>query len=83
MKKIILTLFAAISLTPLASAQTVTLASYDIPVSTTTISSVAGTAAPGVTAGSITIGSGLTSILELGGLERHCLSTKQGRTQLP
>ena len=59
MKKIILTLFAAISLTPLASAQTVTLASYDIPVSTTTISSVAGTAAPGVTAGTITIGSGL------------------------
>ena len=67
MKKIILTLFAAISLTPLASAQTVTLASYDIPVSTTTISSVAGTAAPGVTAGSITIGSGLTLSSSVGG----------------
>ena len=60
MKKIILTLFTAISLTPVASAQTVTLASYDIPVSTPTTSSVAGTAATGVTAGSITIGSGLT-----------------------
>lgn len=67
MKKIILTLFTAISLTPVASAQTVTLASYDIPVSTTTISSVAGTAAPGVTAGSITIGSGLTLASSSGG----------------
>jgi len=59
MKKIILTLFTAISLTPVASAQTVTLASYDIPVSTGSITSVAGTAVSGVTAGSITIGSGL------------------------
>ena len=67
MKKIILTLFTAISLTSVASAQTVTLASYDIPVSTTTISSVAGTAAPGVTAGSITIGSGLTLSSSSGG----------------
>ena len=67
MKKIILTLFTAISLTPLASAQTITLASYDIPVSTTSISSVAGTAASGVTAGSITIGSGLTLSSSSGG----------------
>ena len=67
MKKIILTLFTAISLTSIASAQTVTLASYDIPVSTTTISSVAGTAAPGATAGSITIGSGLTLSSSSGG----------------
>ena len=67
MKKIILTLFTAISLTSIASAQTVTLASYDIPVSTTTISSVAGTAASGVTAGSITIGSGLTLASSSGG----------------
>ena len=59
MKKIILTLFTAISLTPLASAQTVTLASYDIPTSTSTTTSVAGTAVSGVTAGNITIGSGL------------------------
>ena len=59
MKKIILTLFTAISLTSVASAQTVTLASYDIPVSTGSISSVAGTAASGVTVGNITIGSGL------------------------
>ena len=59
MKKIILTLFTAISLTPVAFAQTVTLASYDIPTSTST-TSVAGTAVSGVTAGNITIGSGLT-----------------------
>ena len=67
MKKIILTLFTAISLTPVASAQTVTLASYDIPTSTTTTPSVAGTAATGVTAGSITIGSGLTLSSSSGG----------------
>jgi autotransporter-associated beta strand protein len=67
MKKIILTLFTAISLIPVASAQTVTLASYDIPTSTTSISSVAGTAATGVTAGSITIGSGLTLSSSSGG----------------
>ena len=67
MKKIILTLFTAISLTSVASAQTVTLASYVIPVSTTTISSVTGTAASGVTAGSITIGSGLTLASSAGG----------------
>ena len=67
MKKLILTLFTAISLTSVASAQTITLASYDIPTSTTSISSVAGTAASGVTAGSITIGSGLTLSSSAGG----------------
>ena len=67
MKKLILTLFTAISLTPVASAQTVTLASYDIPTSTTTTPSVAGTAASGVTVGSITIGSGLTQSSSSGG----------------
>jgi autotransporter-associated beta strand protein len=67
MQKIILTLFTAISLTPVVSAQTITLASYDIPTSTASISSVAGTAASGVTAGSITIGSGLTLSSSSGG----------------